>query len=66
MPRSLNLNEILIQEAMAIDNSADLETIIETALREYVQRHQKLKIVELFGMIDYDDSYDYKAQRQIQ
>jgi Bacterial antitoxin of type II TA system, VapB len=66
MPRSLNLDETLIQEAMAIDNNADLETVIEMALREYVQRRQRLKIVDLFGTIDYDDTYDYKAQRQIQ
>jgi Bacterial antitoxin of type II TA system, VapB len=66
MPRSLNLDETLIQEAMAIDNNADLETVIEVALREYVQRRQRLKIVDLFGTIDYDDTYDYKAQRQIQ
>jgi hypothetical protein len=66
MSRSLNLNETLIQEAMAIDSSADLETLIEAALREYIQRHQRLKILELCGTIDYDDDYDYKAQRQVQ
>jgi Bacterial antitoxin of type II TA system, VapB len=66
MPQSLNLNETLIQEAMAIDNGADLETVIEKALREYIQRHQRLKILDLCGTIDYDDDYDYKAQRQIQ
>jgi hypothetical protein len=66
MPQSLNLNETLIQEAMAIDSSADLEMVIEMALREYIQRHQRLKILELCGTIDYDDDYDHKAQRQIQ
>ena len=65
MLRSLNLDETLIQELMAIDNHANLETIIETALREYIQRHQRLKVLDLFGAIDYDDTYNYKAQRQI-
>jgi hypothetical protein len=56
------LNEALIQEALAISEQENLETVVETALREYIQRR---KIVELFGMIDYDETYDYKAQRQI-
>ncbi len=64
MLRSLNLDETLIQEVMAIDSHANLETIVEIALREYIQRHQRLKILDAFGAIDYDDTYNYKAQRQ--
>ena len=61
---SLNLDEALIQAAMAIDDQQSLEAVIETALREYVQRHQRRKILDLFGTIDYDNTYSYKAQRQ--
>ena len=66
MTHSLNLDEALIQEVMAIDDQQSLEAVIETALREYVQRHQRRKILDLFGTIDYDDTYNYKAQRQTQ
>ncbi|WP_220452261.1 type II toxin-antitoxin system VapB family antitoxin [Calidithermus roseus] len=38
--------------------------VVEQALREYVQRRKQLKIVELFGTIEYDDDYDYKEQRR--
>ncbi|MBD1825846.1 type II toxin-antitoxin system VapB family antitoxin [Cyanobacteria bacterium FACHB-DQ100] len=64
MTHSLNLDESLIQEALALDEQQNLESVIETALREYIQRRQRRKIVELFGTIDYEESYDYKAQRQ--
>lgn len=64
MTHSLNLDEALIQAAMAIDDQQSLEAVIETALREYVQRHQRRKILDLFGTIDYDNTYNYKAQRQ--
>jgi Bacterial antitoxin of type II TA system, VapB len=64
MTHSLNLDEALIQEALAIDDQQNLETLVETALREYVQRHQRRKILDLFGTIDYDETYNYKAQRQ--
>ncbi|OUC13672.1 MAG: DUF2191 domain-containing protein [Alkalinema sp. CACIAM 70d] len=65
MQRSLNLDEALIQEVLEIDNQTSLEAVIDTALREYLQRHQRRKILTLFGTIDYDDTYDYKTQRQI-
>lgn len=65
MTRSLNLDEALTQAAMALEAHQNLEAVIETALREYVQCHQRHKILDLFGTIDYDDTCDYKAQRQV-
>ncbi|MBD1858432.1 MULTISPECIES: type II toxin-antitoxin system VapB family antitoxin [Leptolyngbya] len=65
MTHSLNLDESLIQEALALDEQQNLESVIEAALREYIQRRQRRKIIDLFGTIDYDETYDYKAQRQI-
>ncbi len=64
MTHSLNLDEALIQEVLEIDEHQNLEAVIEDALREYIQRRQRRKILDLFGTIDYDDTYNYKAQRQ--
>ncbi len=64
MTHSLNLDEALIREALEIDDHQNLEAVIEDALREYIQRRQRRKILDLFGTIDYDDTYNYKAQRQ--
>ena len=64
MSIALTLNEALVQEALDLSQQNDLNFLIETALREYIQRHKRLKIIELFGTIDYDPSYDYKQQRQ--
>ncbi|WP_293139928.1 hypothetical protein [Okeania sp. SIO3I5] len=38
--------------------------MIEAALREYIQRRQQVKVLELFGTIDYGENYNYKQQRQ--
>jgi len=35
-----------------------------STLREYIQRRKQLKVVELFGTIDYDEDCNYKQQRQ--
>lgn len=65
MSQTLNLDETLIREALAIAEQTSLEAVIEAALRDYIQRHQRRKILDLFGTIDYDDTYHHKVQRQI-
>ncbi len=64
MATSLNINEALLQEALALDNQTTADAIVETALREYIQRRKRLKVLDLFGTIDYNEDYDYKQQRQ--
>ena len=64
MARSLNINDALLQEALALDDQTTVDALVETALREYIQRRKRLKVLDLFGTIDYDPDYDYKQQRQ--
>jgi len=61
---SLNINDALLQEALALDNETTVDALVETALREYIQRRKRLKVLDLFDTIDYDPDYDYKQQRQ--
>jgi hypothetical protein len=65
MATSLNINEDLLQEALALDSQTTVEVLVETALREYIERRKRLKVLELFGTINYDEDYDYKQQRQL-
>ncbi len=64
MATPLNINEALLQEALAVDDQINVDRLVETALREYIQRRKRLKVLDLFGTIDYDSNYDYKQQRQ--
>lgn len=64
MDTNLKVVENLIQEALELGNQTTKRAVIEEALREYVQRRKQLKIMELFGTIEYDDNYDFKEQRQ--
>lgn len=64
MATSLNINEALLQEALALDDQTTVNALVETALREYIQRRKRLKVLDLFGTIDYDEDYNYKQQRQ--
>jgi hypothetical protein len=39
------------------------ETVNE-ALKEYIQRRRRRRILDLFGTIDYDPTYDQKQARR--
>jgi Bacterial antitoxin of type II TA system, VapB len=60
----LNISDTLLQEALALNDQTSVDALVETALREYIQRRKRLKLLDLFGTIDYDQGYDYKQQRQ--
>jgi hypothetical protein len=64
MVTPLQIDQTLLQEALALSNHPTATVLIEAALREYIQRRKQLKILELFGTIDYDEEYNYKQQRQ--
>jgi Arc/MetJ family transcription regulator len=61
---NLQIEDDLIQEALLLGGHRTKRAVVEEALREYVQRRKQLKILELFGTIEYDPEYDYKQQRQ--
>ncbi len=63
MNKSVNINEALLQEALQLDNQVNIDSLVSSALQEYIQRRKRLKILDLFGTIDYDEDYDYKQQR---
>ncbi|NJM19353.1 MAG: type II toxin-antitoxin system VapB family antitoxin [Richelia sp. RM2_1_2] len=64
MITQFNINDTLLQEALSLDDQITVDALVETALREYIQRRKRLKVLDLFGTIDYDPDYDYKQQRQ--
>lgn len=49
MVTRLDVDTDLIQEAIALDQEATTETIVEKALREYIQRRQELKDAVMVG-----------------
>jgi hypothetical protein len=64
MATNLALDDKLIVEAQRIGKHKTKKEAVNAALSEYVRRRKQLDIVKLFGTIDYDPSYDYKAERR--
>ena len=65
MPTTLNIDPELLQAAIALDSESSIDAIVEQALKRHIEYFQQLKIIELFGTIDYQEDYNYKQQRSV-
>ena len=64
MPTNLAIDDKLIENARRIGKHKTKKAVVTEALIEYIQRREQLKILGLFGTIDYHTDYDYKDQRK--
>jgi len=60
---NLDLDTAAIEELVRIGKFKSKKDAVNTAIREYVQRHQQAGILELAGKVDYYPDYDYKKLR---
>lgn len=64
MPTNLAIDDKLIEEARKVGHHKTKKDAVNAALWEYVAHRKKLEILSLFGTVDFDPSYDYKAERK--
>ena len=64
MATNLAIDDKLLNEAQKVGGHRTKKDTVNEALREYIQRRQQAKVVDLFGTIEFDRSYDYKKQRR--
>lgn len=57
MATNLAIDEELIEEARRVGGHPTKGRAVTVALEEYVARHKQLKLLELFGTIDFDEEY---------
>ena len=65
MATNIELNESLLKKAMQLGGMRTKKEAVNEALTEYVQRREQLEITELFGTVEFDETYHYKEQRKI-
>lgn len=63
MATNLAIDPALLERAQAVGGEATKKATVTRALEEYVAKRERAKIVNLFGTLEWDDSYDYKADR---
>ena len=64
MATNLAIDDKLIELAKRIGRHKTKKQAVTAALEEYIRSRKQLEILDLFGTIDYDIKYDYKAERR--
>jgi hypothetical protein len=64
MATNLDLDPALVEEAVAVGGSRTKKEAVTEALKEYIARRRQRRITGLFGTVEYDPRYNYKAQRR--
>jgi len=64
MPTNLAIDDKLIEQARKVGHHKTKKDAVTAALSEYVAHRKRLEILSIFGTIDFDPNYDYKAERK--
>ncbi len=63
MATNLAIDPDLLDRALEVSGERTKKAAVTRALEEYIARREQRKILDLAGTLDWDDAYDYKADR---
>lgn len=63
MATNLALDQDLLERALQVSGELTKKAAVTRALQEFIARREQRRIAELFGTLEWDASFDYKASR---
>ena len=63
MATNLSIDPKLIEDALKLSGERTKRAAVTRALEEFIARRRQKRMLELFGKLEWDRSYDYKAER---
>jgi len=63
MATNLAIDDQLLNEALEIGGYKSKKDTVNAALDEFIKRRKTKDLINIFGTIEYDSSYDYKKMR---
>ncbi len=63
MATNLALDPDLIERAVKVSGEKTKKAAVTRALEEFITRRSQKRLVDLMGKLEWDESFDYKAQR---
>jgi len=63
MATNLSLDPALIEQALALSGERTKKAAVTRALEEFIARRKQKHLLELMGKLEWDNAYDYKAER---
>ncbi len=64
MATNLQIDDRLISKALQLGGHKTKKEAVTHALKEYIHHIEQYKVLNIFGKIDYEPDYNYKAQRK--
>ncbi len=63
MATNLAIDPELLDRAVQASGQKTKTAAVRLALQEFIARREQAQILELFGTLEWDPEYDYKAER---
>ena len=63
MATNLAIDPDLLERAVEVSGERTKKAVVTRALQEFIARREQRRVAELMGKLDWDASFDYKAER---
>ena len=64
MATNLSIDPELIERALRVSGERTKKAVVTKALVEFIARRKQKRLLDLLGKLEWDSSYDYKAERK--
>lgn len=63
MATNLAIDPALLDRAVLVSGERTKKAVVTLALQEFIARRAQKSVIELMGTLQWDNSFDYKAER---
>ena len=63
MATNLAIDPELLNKALEVSGERTKKAAVTKALQEFIARRQQRRVLDLLGKLDWDTSFNYKAER---
>jgi len=63
MATNLSIDPDLLDRALAVSGERTKKAAVTKALQEFIARRRQKRLLELMGALEWDEAFDYKAER---
>ena len=63
MASNLAIDPALLDRAVEVSGERTKKAVVTKALQEFIARRAQKRLIEFMGKLEWDDSFDYKAER---
>lgn len=63
MATNLSIDPELLERALEVSGERTKKAAVTKALQEFIARRKQKRLLELMGKLEWDESFNYKAER---